>query len=98
MTNNHTVDAGAIYRNILIDLPARGRGGRVEYWISKHSFDPLLEFPSTKQSLSGFIACKFPLGCKRWFYAHIKRWYFSKYDQTAPVNIGLFYDTLQPAP
>ena len=50
MTNNHTVDAGAIYRNILIDLPARGRGGRVEYWISKHSFDPL-EFLSTKQSL-----------------------------------------------
>ena len=50
MTNNHTADAGAIYRNILIDLPARGRGGRVEYWISKHSFDPL-EFLSTKQSL-----------------------------------------------
>lgn len=31
MTNNHTADAEAIYRNILIDLPARGRGGRVEY-------------------------------------------------------------------
>ena len=26
MTNNHTADVGAIYRNILIDLPARGKG------------------------------------------------------------------------
>ena len=26
MTNNHTADVRAIYRNILIDLPARGKG------------------------------------------------------------------------
>ena len=38
-----------------------------------------------------FIAVKVTLGCKRWFYARIKRGYFSKYDQTAPVNIGLLW-------
>ena len=96
MTNNHTADVGAIYRNILIDLPARGKGRKsgIEFQTCLRSTDcsPFL------QTESGFIACKFTLGCKRWFYARIKRWYFSKYDQTAPVNIGLFYDILQPAP
>ena len=28
---------------------------------------------------SSFIACKFTLCCKRWFYAHINWSYFSKY-------------------
>ena len=56
----------------------------------KHSFDPLTVVPFSKTE-SGFIACKFTLGCKRWFYARIKRGYFSKYDQTVPVNIGLLW-------
>ena len=66
MTNNHTADVGAIYRNILIDLPDKRKGeedGRVVLNF-KHAFDPLTVVPFS-QTESGYIACKFTLGCKR---------------------------------
>ena len=49
MTNNHTADVGAIYRNILIDLPARGKGRKsgIEFQTCLRSTDCVVPFSKT---------------------------------------------------
>ena len=59
MTNNHTADSGAIYRNILIDLPARGKGGRVVLNFKSFPRSTDLTVVPFSKTESGYIACKF---------------------------------------